>query len=210
VVTSLTAMYVEASIAAYVAFVIPLVVAPYTIHQRRQINKLPALMEEIKKCQNQVARLAAENVTLHTNINNLTAQVQKLAEVDDQLAAAAKSHNEDITTLRMLIYTHGSIQRQMKQYVHAQDLQQLLKTLLACETDKNFVIQNSELDQLLLRLEILGSRIPKDVLKEALQNATMKQQSTTNLYRTLLDLDVSQCGGDCYVQYNDFEEHKMT
>ena len=204
VVMSLTAMYVEASVAAYVAFIFPLVVAPYAIHQRRQINKLPTLTDEIKKFRYQVSRFETENIALHANINRMTAQIRELAKVDDELAAVAKANNEDLTALRKLIYTNGNIQRLMTKALQARDLQNLLSTLLACDANKDSVLSNSELDQVLLRLEAFGTRIPKDVLKAALERASMtKQESTTSLYRTIMEMDPGRGCGDFYVQYTD-------
>lgn len=205
VVTALTAMYIEASIAAYIAFIFPLFMAPYAIHQRRQINKLPTLMEEINKCRYKVSLLASENIALHANINRLTSQIQQLANIDDRLTATAQANNEDLASLRMLIYTNGNIQRQMAKCLQARDLQQLLTTLLACDTDQNSILSNTEVDQVLLRLEAFGSRIPKEVLRNALQKASLKQQqSTTSLYCSIMNMDPArEACGNYYVQVTD-------
>jgi hypothetical protein len=93
VVTALVAMYSEASAAAYVAFTFPLFVAPYVLHQRAQVNQLPTLRTAIKKCHCQVSRIMAENVQLNESIARLSAQLKKLAFVDDRLSDVAKAMN---------------------------------------------------------------------------------------------------------------------
>jgi hypothetical protein len=203
-VSALAAMYIEASIPAYVAFAFPLFVAPLAIHQRSQINKLPTLRSEIQRCRDQVSRLATENVRLHVSINSLTAQVQRLAPVDDQLRNVARRNNEDVTTLRMLIYTNAILQRQMSRAMQARDLQHLLTTLLACDADKNNFVSSNELDHVLVRLEAFGTRIPREVLKTALVQAAMpKGASTTSLFHGILNTDPSLSCGGLYIPLTD-------
>jgi hypothetical protein len=202
--SALAAMYIEASVPAYVAFVFPLFVAPYAIHQRWKINKLPSLRNEIEKCRDQVARLAAENTKLHLTINNLATKAQKRAVVDDQLKNVAKSNNEDVTALRMLIYSSAILQRQMSKAMQARDLQHLLTTLLACDADKNKFLFTSELDHVLVRLEAFGTRLPRDVLRAALARAALqKGASTTGRFHASLKTDPSSCCGGIYVPFAD-------
>lgn len=174
--SALAAMYTEASIAAYVAFTFPLFVAPYVIHQRAQINQLPSLRAAIAKCKDQVYQITAENAELRASVVGLSAKLKKLAFVDDRLSDVAKTINVDTSAFRKLIYTNANLQRQITKASQARDLQFLLSTFLAGGCDKDSCRTTEELDQLVIRLEAFGTRLPRDVMKAALERVLIKKR----------------------------------
>jgi hypothetical protein len=194
--TSLAAMYEEDSILAYVAFTFPLFVAPYVIHQRALINQLPTLRAAITKSQSQVSRITAETIQLHESIALLSGQLKKLAFVDDRLSDVAKTNNVDASSLRMLIYTNANLQRQITKAFQARDLQSLFTTILACDYDKDAARTTKALDQLLARLEAYDARLPRDVLRSALERTLIRKRkaAATPIHATV---NAQPTGGCC-------------
>jgi hypothetical protein len=182
---SLVAMYAEASAAAYVAFTFPLFVAPYVLHQRAQVNQLPTLRTATTKCHCQVSRIMAENIQLNESIARLSAQLKKLAFVDDRLSDVAKAMNMDTSAFRMLIYTNANLQRQITKALQARDLQGLFTAFLACDYDKDNFRTIKELEQLLVRLEAFGTGLPWDVLRSALERASFGEARQQQRHYTL-------------------------
>lgn len=199
-VSALAAMYTEASIAAYIAFTLPLFVAPYVLHQRAKINQLPTLRTAITKCQSQVSRITSENIQLHASITRLSGQLKQLAFVDDRLSDVAKAINVDPTALRMLIYTNANLQRQITKALQARDLQALFTSFLACAHDKDNVRTIKEREQLLVRLDAFGTGLPRDILRSALEGASIrKRKAAATQFNSTVNTEPTRGCCDCYV-----------
>lgn len=184
-VTALLAMYLEASWVSVAAFGFPLLVAPYTIHQRRQINKLPSLKNEINICRQQVNRLFSQNQHLNQLNTHLAAKLRSLKSCDDKLRQLALENNTSYAFLRHLVTENGAIHRKMTKLSHARDLQAMLSSILACDTNGDNRLSGFELDQLILRLQAFSERPVlrnENAIRRAIVNASQNGSvSTTDL-----------------------------
>ena len=107
-------MAIEASLVCYVAFLIPLIVAPYSIVQRRWINKLPTIRGQINLCREQISRLAQQNLRFSKENDRLEAEHNRLRQVEQNLAETVGQSGETIDELCKLIKENGAIQKEMK------------------------------------------------------------------------------------------------
>ena len=120
-VTAVAVMAMEASLICYLAFGIPLVVAPWAIVQRRLINKAPTLRGQISLCHEQAARLAQLNLNFGKENNRLAAETQRLRLLQTRLNETVQRQGGNVHELRVLIQEQGTIQKQMRvrtHYVH--------------------------------------------------------------------------------------------
>jgi hypothetical protein len=87
----------------------------------------------------------------------------------------------------MLIYTNANLQRQITKALQARDLQGLFTAFLACDYDKDNFRSIKELEQLLVRLEAFGTGLPWDVLRSALERASIRRSkaAATPLHATV-------------------------
>lgn len=112
-VTALAVMVMEASVICYLAFGIPLVVAPWAVVQRRLLNKAPTLRGQIAVCKEQAARLAQLNLHFGKENDRLGRQVQRFQQMQTQLNETVQRQGGDVQQVRALIKEHGKIQKQM-------------------------------------------------------------------------------------------------
>jgi len=111
---AIAAMYIEASMICYIAFAFPLIMAPYSVHQRRKLNKLPTLVAEINRVRIQVNRFALQNQRLTYENSRLERERLRLCQVETDLELTCAKTGANINQLRRLIHQNGTIQRKMK------------------------------------------------------------------------------------------------
>jgi hypothetical protein len=114
VLTGLLAMYIEASWITYIAFIFPLLSAPYSIHQRRRLNKMPSLVEEINKVRVHVNQLAVFNLRLQQENYRLAGQVGRLGAAELKLQAAVQESGGDVNEFQSLVRENGATLRKIK------------------------------------------------------------------------------------------------
>ena len=114
VVTALAAMVIHASFICYLAFCLPLILAPWSIIQRRWINKAPTIRGQVQLCRENVARLTACNLDFAKENERLTRETQRLQRIQTQLAETVQKQGGNLHDLRALIKENGEIQRQIK------------------------------------------------------------------------------------------------
>jgi len=190
VVMALAAMMVEKSFAAYLAFIFPLVMAPYSIHQRRQIDKLPTLVSELNQLRTTVNSLDRRNTELKHLNNTLRSKLSKYSEVQKDLEGVAAKNGVQVTQICKLVIEHGRIQRQIDQLMEARELQGLFTSVLASDRNGDFTLSEHEAEVLVSRMQIFSDRplFPEDLKRSILnsQRGKLQQQpSVTDLYAAL-------------------------
>jgi hypothetical protein len=112
--TGLIAMYIESSSIAYIAFFFPILAAPYSIHQRRRLNRMPSLVDEINKVRIHVNTLAGLNIRLQQENDRLTGQVGRLAATEGKLQEAVQKAGGDVNEFQRLVRENGETTRKIK------------------------------------------------------------------------------------------------
>jgi hypothetical protein len=110
----LIAMYIEASFITYIAFFFPILAAPYSIHQRRRLNRMPSLVDEINKVRIHVNTLAGLNIRLQQESDRLTGQVGRLAASEENLQKAVQETGGDVNEFQRLVRENGETTRKIK------------------------------------------------------------------------------------------------
>lgn len=108
------AMWLEASLVAYLAFAFPVVTGPYVVHQRRKLNKLPRLCYVLNQVRGEVNRLMLANDKLHAENNRLAGQLQRLNEAERTLSQFAQQSGSDVRTICDLARENAATLREMK------------------------------------------------------------------------------------------------
>jgi regulator of replication initiation timing len=112
--TGLIAMYIEASFIAYIAFLFPILAAPYSIHQRRRLNRMPSLVDEINGLRIHVNTLAGLNIRLQQENNRLAGQVGRLSAAEEKLQKAVQETGGDVNEFQRLVRENGETTRKIK------------------------------------------------------------------------------------------------
>jgi len=188
VIVALVAMLVEASIICYFAFVFPLVIAPALIIQRRRINRLPTLIQEINLCRVLTNRFMVQNERLQREQHRLTGLVQRLQASQSQLEQVAQQSGLQIEDLQALCRAYGETLRQMQALHQAQEVQALLQAILSADDNNDGYVSEHDLEHLALRLRIFNfhSSCPVDdgLLRRAFcLSKGASSVSTTTLFR---------------------------
>jgi cell division protein FtsB len=111
---ALSAIIVEGSYISYLAFVFPIVLGPYVIHQRRKLNKLPTLVYVMNQIRDQINRLMMENAKLFQENTRLEQQITMLQDAEMKLEAVIQKSGHNVDTICTLVQQNAETQRQMK------------------------------------------------------------------------------------------------
>lgn len=191
IIIGIVAIYIEASIICYLAFLFPFFMGPTVIYQRRQLNKMPTLTQEINLCRHLVNRLMIENTKLAQQETRLAAQVGRLEHSEQQLSQIAAANGVQLSDLQGLVQENSVTTRRMKQLQNAVELQNILTAMLRSDMNQDKVITEDELEQLSQRLQIFSnSRRPVDdgLLRKAFRMSGGSACSTTTLFKLTTDL----------------------
>lgn len=175
----------------WITFFFPLLIGPYVIYQRRRINRLPTVRQELNLIRFCTNRLRIQNIRLYTEISRLQPQVQRLKQAEERLQAVARVHGIQSSELEVLVKENGRTVREMKELQQAQQLQQILASFLASDVNNDRVLSPDELDALSQRLQIFShSRVPIDdaLLREAFRLQGASAVSTTTLFKRTQEL----------------------
>jgi predicted membrane protein len=103
----------ETAFVTVVAFVFPLVLGPYMIRQRRQLNRIPTLRRLINRTRFQVNRLQVQNNKFGAENTRLEGETDRLKSIQFQLHQVCQTQGTNIDELQGLIREHGTIMKEM-------------------------------------------------------------------------------------------------
>jgi hypothetical protein len=174
----------SSSLILYVAFLLPLGMAPYVIRQRRQLNKVPTLVYVMNQLRQHVDTLSSSNTTFVQENQRLATEIQRLAGTEQALQTIADQNRSNVETICQLVADHRETLRSMQQLHNVRELQSLLTAILSSDLDGDHVLSERELDYLTVCLESF-SALDASKIRMALSNYnnTMMSNSTTGLYQ---------------------------
>ena len=191
IIIGFVAVFIEASIVCYLAFLFPFFMGPTVIYQRRQLNKMPTLTQEINLCRHLVNRLMIENTKLAQQETKLAARVGRLEHSEQQLQQIAATNGVQLSDLQTLVHENSETTRRMKKLQNAAELQNILTAMLRSDTNQDRHITEDELERLSQRLQIFSnSQRPVDdgLLRQAFRMSGASKCSTTTLFKLTTDL----------------------
>jgi len=184
---------VSGNITLLFAFVFPLIMGPYAIYQRRRINRLPTLVQEINLCRQLVNRMHVQNNRLMTESSRLQGCVGRLDDYEKELSKWAEASGANQQELEALVKAQGQALKKMKQIQEAKELQEYLRILLAADRDNDRSLSEQEMATLQTRLQIFRAHkssvfIDDSFLRESLMLKGASGVSTTVLFKQTTDL----------------------
>ena len=183
-VASLAAMAIEASTTCYVAFALPLVLAPWVIVQRWHLNRRPTIRGQIDLCREHINRLVQQNSLFLQECHRLGSEKDRLKAVDGKLQEIVAVRGGDLHLLKRLIQENSAIRQEIKGIQKAQDLQRLMQVLLTSDDlNHDRPLTEEELYRLTTRLQTFDA-LSQARVRTALMESSMGK-SVTSLYRTL-------------------------
>jgi hypothetical protein len=125
--------------------------APYMMYQKTLLRNLGTLREQIHFLRNQINHFKTQNEFLTDNVDRLSGSVDDLEKVEKELSKMSKGN--DIERLVKAVQKKQMIDEQMKKNTESAIIQQLITTVLRSDKDKDLHIGETELNELMLRLD---------------------------------------------------------
>jgi regulator of replication initiation timing len=144
---ALSAVIIEASTIVYIAFVFPIVLGPYVIHQRRKLNKLPSLVFVMNQIRDQINRIMVENSKFNIENTRLENEIQRLNDCETKLGTVIQKSGHDVDTIVSLVKENAETQRQMKVRYTSFISLYIVATSLPILSTLTFVVQIENLTQ---------------------------------------------------------------
>lgn len=149
-----------------------LVLAPLLTIQDRRLRHLGTFRKQHNLLRSTVSRLSTENTRLSQSISILKEQNTKLDTVLEELRLATQQSGlQSVDQLVQCVHENGRLQKRILKNLQAQVLQQIISSILQTDRDRNFILTETEVNALLLRLQHLpGVQVDAAAFNAMIQN----------------------------------------
>lgn len=206
VASGLAAMWMEASIVAYVAFLIPLFTGPYIVIQRRNLQWMPTFVEESNKLRYSINDLVHQNQILGVENARLERQVQRMKAIEERFEHVVTRDGKNASVLRILIRENAQVQRELQRIQAAQEFLDLFNSLLQADQDKDGIVDDDEIEELVKRMKMFASLRSKDLNEDALRSALAKSVSQRGISSVFNTVQSAMSGEENAVKVQGGEE----
>jgi len=170
VITALVAMIVEnGSAVVIVAGILSIVTGPYCYYQQTRLTDIRTLQETKKVLEHEVDKFEQSNQKLVSNIDAMTTSVDRLQEIDQALQIIGSKQGVTVAQFQEQVAANQQLLAQMRGNLQANVLQNLLSVILRSDADKDFTMDEDEIEDLIRRLQnISGVTVHADKFRAAI------------------------------------------
>jgi archaellum component FlaF (FlaF/FlaG flagellin family) len=199
VATAVAAIIVEQSAIVFVAGILSAIIGPYAYYQQTRLTDIAALKETHEAVEAEVNRLQAENERLAANIKELGSSVEHLEEIDEALQVITSTQGQNVSAFEDQVKENREILGKMRENHQANVLQNLLSVILRCDTDGDFTMDDSEVDNLMAKLERVGGvKVRRERFRNVMANRSI--DSVMDVVKNLLQEDTPEDQKIFYVE----------
>mmetsp|Transcript_24117 Transcript_24117/g.39909 ORF Transcript_24117/g.39909 Transcript_24117/m.39909 type:complete len:269 (-) Transcript_24117:1065-1871(-) len=167
--------------------------APLAAYQKHQLQKLGGMRGQQNQLRSSVNDLQEQNNILTTSLDKLDVQVTNLEGIEESLQKVATDAQTSVNRLTDIVIRNGEIQAQIKKNLANQVLSSLVSIVVNTDSDRDFTLNDFELNILILRLKgVKGVGFDETNFRKVIPKAPVPLQSIMRLVRNLLDDDVPE------------------
>jgi len=151
------------------------VMAPVMYSNEKVMSRSESKRAMIRKLKEQVDNLATENKKLKNNNDNLEVKVDELKSFEERLGLIIETSGASVNTFVKLVKENKKITDDKQSVVKTIVLQDLIGLLIKQDTNKNFQMDEGEMEQLVLALNTYGVVIDDEEAfrKKAMENPSI-------------------------------------
>jgi glutaredoxin 2 len=153
------------------------------------LTDIAALKETHEAIKAEVDRLHVENERLSSSIAELGASVERLEDVEVALDTITKTQGQSIGDFENQVAQNREILKSMKTNLKSSVLQNLLSVIMSSDADKDMVVDDGEIDNLIRRIENIGGvEVHEDRFRAAISGKSVS--SVMGIIQNLLRDDL--------------------
>jgi len=188
IVTSVVAMAFERSLVVIVAGILSCGVGPYAYYQQKQLTDIRNLKETHAAIEAEVDHLKMENERLNESVQELSATVDRLEEVEEALDALTETQGQSVGEFQKQVEKNKVILAKMEGNLRANVLQNLLSVIIRSDVDNDHVIDPEEIDDLMRRIKrINGVGIHEDRFRNMILTSGGSLKAVMGVIKNLLN-----------------------
>lgn len=162
-------------------------IGPYAYFQQRRLTDVIAMQETHKALSAQVDRLGSENNRLHDIVEELSATVDRLEDVEQALDVITQQQGQSIAAFEEQVKDNREILSKMQSNLKANVLQNLLQVVIRSDRDENMTIEDHEIGDLINRIKgINGVEVHEDRFRDAITKAGGSLQCVMDIIKNLM------------------------
>jgi len=131
------------------------VVGATVVVQKHKLRELGGFRGQHNHLRTQVNQLHVQNQKLTATVDRLTASTTKLTQVQTDLDKVAQASGQSVNQLVNIVQENGQLQTQILDHLQAEVLGQIMTAVLATDADRDFCLNQQEVETLVLRLKNL-------------------------------------------------------
>lgn len=153
---------------------------------------LPSLRDEHNKLRAEANNLMEQNHVLSVETTKLQRRVTRLKEMEETFNSIVRKEGHTLNTFRALMQENKKILAEINKHMEAQIMEDLLLAVIGSDRDKNFHIDEEEMDSLFMRLRYHEQiNVNEKKLRSTFAASGTKSMATlVEVARALMDEDV--------------------
>uniref|UniRef100_A0A7S2DX52 Uncharacterized protein n=1 Tax=Helicotheca tamesis TaxID=374047 RepID=A0A7S2DX52_9STRA len=188
IMSALLAISREDSFLVTFVGVVCLIATPAAAIKEVKLTNMEALRALARKMREQVKLFAKQNKRLKSENDRLEKNVNRLKSTESALEEISKQQGQSVEMLIKQVEEFKKIQKDIKQSLEAQIIQNLISVIMAADQDGDFVMEDGEIDELILRLNsVEGVQIDEVLFKKVLKKSNHSLSAVLEIVRNLLD-----------------------
>jgi hypothetical protein len=169
VVLAIAAMVVEGGAVVTVAGILSIIMGPYAYYQQTKLTDIATLKEATAAIEVEVDRLRAENARLAGNVDQLSATVDDLQDVEEALEVISNTQGQSVQALEGQVEENKAILARMKSSTKGRVIQNLISIIYRGDQDSDNIISEDEATRVICDLvNIGGLKVHEDRLRAAI------------------------------------------
>jgi hypothetical protein len=146
-----------------------MILSPYAAFQQHKLTETEALHQTNLMMEEELTHLQAENNKLQQQVKQVQETVSKLAALEATVQAVNALQGDSIDKLDEQLQESKEILSHMDRNFQAVILQNLVTVLLATDANRDMMLADEEIDELIRNLEgIQGVQLKEDLLRKTI------------------------------------------
>jgi hypothetical protein len=191
VILAIAAMVVEGGAVVTVAGILSIIMGPFADYQQTKLTDIATLKETTAAIHVEVNRFKAENLRLSSNVDELSATVQDLQDVEGALEVISNTQGQSVEAFESQVEENKAILARMKKSTKGRVIQNLISIIYRGDEDANNVISEDEAKRVISELlEVAGLKVHEDRLRAAIVGKSV--ESIVDVVQNFLNPDIAE------------------
>lgn len=160
---------------------------PYGYYQQRKLSEIMAFRAATKELEGEIENLEMQNEYLMQVIEELNETVNDLELIESAFKGLNAMTNQSVKDLEKQVEANRHVLVRIKYLKRTLILQNVVRVLIACDSDGDYNLRQEEVDQLTIRMrDICGAKFKSNLMRSTIRKNGMSLRAIIESVKTAL------------------------